>query len=148
MWHATYMQVNQSDSWLLVIGSQIEILTLSLSLSHNLCFKYSNGSCNPILDICISKSFQWHKEVFNLMSFDPWNHSLKIQDSIGIPTPKGVHLGMCGFIPSHTPSHSQECKCESHVALLARTFPCLCFGRKPKVRVVTKRLKNIQNVWI
>jgi hypothetical protein len=29
------------------------------------------------------------------MSFDPYNRSLKIQESIGIPTPKvGAHLGV------------------------------------------------------
>jgi hypothetical protein len=30
------------------------------------------------------------------MGFDPYNCSLKIQESIGTPTPKmGAHLGMC-----------------------------------------------------
>jgi len=37
------------------------------------------------------------------MSFDPCNCSLKIWEYIGIPIPKvGVHLGMWGFIPSHS----------------------------------------------
>jgi len=37
------------------------------------------------------------------MSFDPYNHSLKIWESIGTPTSKmGVHLGVWGFIPSHS----------------------------------------------
>jgi hypothetical protein len=36
------------------------------------------------------------------MSFDPYNHPLKIQKSIGTSTPNvGVHLGMWGFILSH-----------------------------------------------
>jgi len=40
------------------------------------------------------------------MNFDPCDTSLKIRNSIGIPTPKmGVHLGMCGFIP-HTPMNA------------------------------------------
>jgi hypothetical protein len=40
----------------------------------------------------------------NPMSFDPWNCSLKICESIWIPTPKvGAHLGVCEFIPSHCP---------------------------------------------
>jgi len=35
------------------------------------------------------------------MNFDPYNRPLKIQESIGPPTPKvGVHLGVWGFIPS------------------------------------------------
>ncbi len=49
-----------------------------------------------------SKRFQWYKKLFNVMGFDPCNRSLKIRESIGTPTPKvGVHLGVCGFIPSH-----------------------------------------------
>ncbi len=37
------------------------------------------------------------------MNFDLSNYSLKIQKSIRILTPKvGVHLGMCGLIPSHS----------------------------------------------
>ncbi len=72
---------------------------------HNLCFKYSNGSCEPILDIYVSWAFQWNKELFNWMSFEPWNFSLKIWESIGTPIPKvGAHLGVCGFIPSHSPT--------------------------------------------
>jgi hypothetical protein len=39
------------------------------------------------------------------MSFDPYNRFLKIGDSIETPTPKmGVHLGVWGFIPSHSPT--------------------------------------------
>ncbi len=67
------------------------------SFSHNLCFNYSNEPCKLILDIYVSKAFQWYKKIFNLMNFDTWNCSLKNQESIGTPTPKiGVHLGMCG----------------------------------------------------
>jgi len=56
------------------------------------------------LDIYVSRAFQWYKDFFNLMSFDSYNHLLKIQKSIGTPTPKvGAHLGVCGFIHSHSP---------------------------------------------
>jgi hypothetical protein len=51
MWHVTFTQVNQGNSWLLVVGSQIGNLTLDPSFDHNLCFKYPNGSCEPILNI-------------------------------------------------------------------------------------------------
>jgi hypothetical protein len=51
MLHTTYTQVNHSDSWLLVVGSQIGNLTPIPSFGHNLCFKYPNGSCEFILDI-------------------------------------------------------------------------------------------------
>jgi hypothetical protein len=61
MWHATCTQVNQGDSWLLVIESQIGTLTPNPSFGYNLYFKYSNGTCEPILDIYIPKDFQWYK---------------------------------------------------------------------------------------
>jgi hypothetical protein len=38
------------------------------------------------------------------MGFDPYNGSLKIQESIETLTPKvGVHLGVWRFILSHSP---------------------------------------------
>jgi len=57
MWHATYTQVNQGDSRILMVGNQIGSLTPNLSFCHNLCFKYSNGSHEFNLDIYISISF-------------------------------------------------------------------------------------------
>jgi hypothetical protein len=102
IWHATYTQVNQGDSRLLMVGSQIDTLTSGPSFNHNLCFKNSNGTWVPILDIYILGVFQWYKLFFNLMNFDLCNLSLKIRESIRIPTPKvGDHLGVCEFIPSH-----------------------------------------------
>jgi hypothetical protein len=85
-----------------VVGSQIENLILDLSFSYNLCFKYPNGSCELIINIYVSRSFQWYKEIFNPMNFNPWNCPLKIQESIGTLTFKvRAHLQLCGFIPSH-----------------------------------------------
>jgi hypothetical protein len=78
MWHVIYAQVNQGDSQLLMVKSQIDTLILGLSFDHNLCFKYSNDSYEPILDIYVLKSFQWYKEIFNPMIFDLWNYFLKI----------------------------------------------------------------------
>jgi hypothetical protein len=51
MWHVTWMQINQSNSWLLVVGSQIGSLIPRLFFGHDLCFKYSNGTCKLILNI-------------------------------------------------------------------------------------------------
>jgi hypothetical protein len=34
-----------------------DALNFGFSLSHNLCFKFSNGPCEPILDIYISRAF-------------------------------------------------------------------------------------------
>ncbi len=45
---------------ILVVRSQIANLTPNLSLGHNLCFNYPNGSCELILGIQIPRSFQWY----------------------------------------------------------------------------------------
>jgi hypothetical protein len=103
MLHATCTWGNWINSWLLMVGSQIANLTPDLSFGHNLCFKCPNGLCKPISNIYISISFQWYKDLFNPMNFDPCNHLLKIWKSIGTPIPQmGVHLGVWGFIPSHS----------------------------------------------
>jgi hypothetical protein len=60
MWQKTCTQVNQGDSWFLVVESQIAqigSLIPGLSFGHNLCFKYPNGSCEPILNIYVSINF-------------------------------------------------------------------------------------------
>jgi hypothetical protein len=80
-------------------------LTFDPSFGHNLCLKYLNGSCEPILDIYIPRNFQWYKELFNPINFDPWNLPLKIRESMGTPIPKmRAHLGVCGFILLHSPT--------------------------------------------
>jgi hypothetical protein len=105
MWQATCTQINQSNSRLLVVMNQINTLTFSLSFGHNLCFKYPNGSYESILGIYVQRAFQWYKEIFNPMNFDTWNCPLKIWKSIKTPIPKvEAHLGMWGFIPSHSPT--------------------------------------------
>jgi hypothetical protein len=102
MWHATFMQGNQGNFWFLVVKSQIGNLTLDPSFGHNLCFKCSNGLCEPILDIYVLKYFQRYKKLLNPMSFDPCNCLMKIGKSIGTPIPKmRFHLGVWEFIPSH-----------------------------------------------
>ncbi len=63
MLHVTYTQVNQGDSWFVVVESQIGNLIRGFSFGHNLCFKYPNGSCEPILNIYIPKAFQRYKKL-------------------------------------------------------------------------------------
>jgi hypothetical protein len=82
MSHATYMRGNWVDSRLLVLGSQIANLTPGLFLGHNLCFRCPNGQCELISDIYISVTFQYYKEIFEPMGFDPCNCALKIWESI------------------------------------------------------------------
>jgi hypothetical protein len=111
MLHVTCMQGNRGDSRLLVVESEIVNLALGPSFDHNLCFKCPNGSCKPILDIYVPKAFQWYEGLHNPMNFDPFNYSLKIQESIGTPTPKvGSSLGSVEVQFSHSPilSTSQE----------------------------------------
>jgi len=132
------VQTNQGDSQLLVVGSQIGNLIPGLSFGHNLCLKYPNGSCEPILNIFISIDFQWCKGHFNPMIFEPYNRPLKIKESIETLILKaGAHLGVCGFIPSHFSTLPGSMKCDSWASLLAYTFASPCFGHKPKVRVAT-----------
>jgi hypothetical protein len=100
--YVIYKQINQGNSWLWMVGSQIGSLTLSISFGHNLCFKYLNGTYEPILNIYILKTLQWYNEIFDLMNLGSWKCSLKIWRSIGLSTPKmGTHLKKCGFIVSH-----------------------------------------------
>jgi hypothetical protein len=107
MSHTTCTQGNRVDSWLLVVGNQIVNLNSGPSYGHNLCFKCPNKSCEPTLDIYVPRAFQWYKKLDNPMSFDSYNCSLKIQESIGTPTPKmGAHLGVWMFIFSHSPTIS------------------------------------------
>jgi hypothetical protein len=113
--HATCTQGNWDDSRLLVIKSQIANLTIVLSFGHNLCFRCPNGRCKPISDIYASISFQWHKELFEKMGFDPCNRALKIWEFIWDSNSQHgsslgsvrVHSGVWGSIPSHS-LHSWE----------------------------------------
>jgi hypothetical protein len=56
--HATRMHGNRVNSRHFVVGSQTVKLTPSLSFYHNLCYKYPNGSCELILNIYTSITFQ------------------------------------------------------------------------------------------
>jgi hypothetical protein len=91
-----------------MVRSQIGNLTPSSFFGHNLCFKYPNGSCKPILDIYVLIAFQRYKEIFNIIKFDPYIRPLNFLESIKTPIPKmEAHLGVWGFIPSHFPTLSK-----------------------------------------
>ncbi len=168
MLHATYTQGNRGDSWLLVVRSQTGSLTLGPSFGHNLCFRYPNEQCEPILDIYILRDFQWYKERYKPLSFGRWNLSLKFWESTGTPSPKvGVALGEWGFTPScsltlsYTPG-SMWCdsRASSRPFTLVTSLPWLpgflltcnlvspCLGRKPKARVATINLTSVaDDTW-
>jgi hypothetical protein len=51
------MHLLEGDSRLLIGKGQIGTFTPDPSFGHNFCFKYSNGSCKPILNIYVSRTF-------------------------------------------------------------------------------------------
>jgi hypothetical protein len=120
-----------------MIGSQIANLNPGLSFGHNLCFNYPNVSYEPILNIYVPRAFQGYKEHFNSMGFDPYNHSLKIWESIKLQLPRWELTWQCGGSFSHTLPHSQEHEIFYWASLLARTFASLCLVCEPKARVAT-----------
>jgi hypothetical protein len=109
MWHTTCTQVNQGNSWLLVVKNQIHNLTTNFSFSHNLFLNYPNGSCELILNIYVPRTFPCYKELFNPMSFDPCNRSFKIWSvHLNSNSQSGSSLGnVKGSFP-HTFLHSRK----------------------------------------
>jgi hypothetical protein len=102
MLHAICTHENRVDSWLLVVGSQIVNLTPDPSFGHNLCFRCSNGQCEPILDIYVSRDFHWYKK--NSSShwvLTPEIALWKFGSPPALQLPKWNSLGVWGFIPSH-----------------------------------------------
>ncbi len=83
--HSTCTPQGWVNSWLLVVGSQTNSLTLDPSFCHNLCCKCSNGSCEAIFDIYTSINFQWHEECLKARCFDPCNWTLKFWESRRTP---------------------------------------------------------------
>jgi hypothetical protein len=72
------------------------------------------------------------------MGFDPYNYLLKVQDSIKTPTPKvGAHLGVWGFIPSHSPTLLGTWNVTPKLHSSPASFASPYFGHKPKIRVAT-----------
>ncbi len=111
------------------------------SFGHSLCFKYPNGSCEPILSIYIPRALPWIKDVFNPMNFDPWNFPPRIQESIRTPIPKvGVHLGVWGFIPSHSLTLLRTWNVTPRLHSWPTFLQALYLGRELKVRVTTSFL--------
>jgi hypothetical protein len=98
--HSTCTHRGQVDSRLLVVGSQTGSLTLGPSFDHNLCCKCPNDSCEAILDIYTSRSFQQYKKHLNAKCFDPCNRVLNFWESQR--TPK---------------SHFRECEWRPHTSL-------------------------------
>jgi len=125
------MQGNRVDSRLLVVGSQTTNLTPDLSFGHNLCFRYPNGSCEPILNIYISIFFQWYKEFFNPLSFWP------LQSLFEHPRVHWDSNSQGGSSLGSAKVHSLTLSFTPKLPLLARNLVSPCFSHKPKARVTT-----------
>jgi hypothetical protein len=105
MSHATCMQINWGDSWLLVVESQIG----NLIPSHFLAITY-------VLNIQMDHANPFKTSRFQKLSNDIRNFSIqwfltplialwRFKSPLG---PKvGVHLGVWGFISSHSPTFSR-----------------------------------------
>jgi hypothetical protein len=154
IWHATWTQGNWVDSRLLVIGNQITNLTCDLSFGHKLCFRSPNGLRDPILDIFVLITFQWYKKLFNPMGFDPYNFPLKIWES---QSPKmGVHLGVWGFIPSHSFALPRAWYVSLGLPSWPKTLQALALVASLKLRLQQKtfqciqghELNNIHIAWV
>jgi hypothetical protein len=101
--HLTCMHRGRVDSRLLMVRSQTANLTPDLSFNHNLCCRCPNGPCEAIFDIYTSLTFQWYKEHPNARCFDPWNWTLKFQESRRLPK-----------------SQFRECEFHPHTSLKTR----------------------------
>jgi len=110
--HSTCTHRDRVDSRLLMVVSQIASSIPGPSFDHNLYCRCPNDSCEAILDIYTSISFQWYKEHFNARCFDPCNHVLNFWESRRIPK-----------------SHFWECEWWPHISLkegLRHLRACLC----------------------
>ncbi len=127
-----------------MIESQIANLIFGLSFSHNLCFNYSNGSCDPILNIYVPRishdirnfSIQW---VFTL-TIVLWI----FESPLGLQLSKWELTWECrvhSLTHSYTPGNM---KCDSQTSFLARTFASPCLGREPYDRVATYNMSPFQ----
>jgi hypothetical protein len=106
-------------------------------------------STEPISDIYTSISFQWYKEFYKTMRFDPCNYILKILESFGTPTPNmGIPLGVWGFMPSHSLHSRDHVKWLLGVLSWPATLQPPCLGREPKAKVTTSNLCMFFFVWI
>jgi len=142
----TYTQGNWGEPQLLMVKRQIGNLAPCLCFGHNLCLKCPNWSCEPILNIYVPRDFQWCKELFNLINFDPYNRFLKIWESIGFNSQNESSLGnvrVHSLTFSYTPG---SMRCDSWASFLARIVASPCLGRKPKARVATNKRWVIHNL--
>ncbi len=132
-----------------MVGSQISNLTFDLSFGHNLCFKYSNETCKPILDIYILESFKWYNELFSRMNFEPTITLWKFKSQLGFQLPKWEPtLGVCGFIPSHPPTFMGAWNVTLELHPWPAPLKALTLDEKPRLRLQhCFTMVNRPNIW-
>jgi hypothetical protein len=94
------MRENQGDSWLLVIRSQTANLIPIPSFGHNLCFRCSNGSREPISNIYTFQDLSNYIRNASIHLF--FTPKIALWRFRGPTLKMRVHLGVWGFIPSHS----------------------------------------------
>ncbi len=85
--HFTCMHRNRVDSRFLVVESQITSLTPGPSFNHNLYCRCPNGSCEAILDIYTSRTFQRYKKRLNAKCLTPTIVLWVFESPGGFPSP-------------------------------------------------------------
>jgi hypothetical protein len=98
--HSICTHRDRVDSRLFVVESQTANLTPGFSFDYNLCYKCPNGSCEAILDIYTSSTFQRYKEHLKVRCFGFYNWALKLRESQRTPS-----------------SHFWECESHLHTCL-------------------------------
>jgi len=96
--HSSRRRREEVDSWLLVVGSQTTSLIPNPSFAQNVGYRWPNYQCEAILDIYVSRPFQWHQEHLNARCFGPCCRALNIRKSRR--TPNLQLFQVLGFAPT------------------------------------------------
>ncbi len=91
-----------------MVGSQIGTLTIGLSFGHNLCFKYSNGMCKPILHIYVPRVFDGIRNFSIQWILTPTIILWKFRSPSGLQFPKWEPTWECVSSFPHTFLHSRK----------------------------------------
>ncbi len=150
MLHATYTQVNQVDSWLLMVKSQTTNLTPDLLLAISCVSDVQMGHASPFQ----TSTFQY--------LFNDINNSLVhwvLTPAIALWTFRSPQdsNSQCGSSLGSVRAYSLTLSCtpgsmrhDSQASLLARNLATPYLGRKPKAKVVTSFVMEKINVmqWL
>jgi hypothetical protein len=134
---AHHLHTSKLGPFLTFSGYELNyFLTITCVLSTEM------GGVNPFSTSTFQK-FSNGTRNFNLMNFDHYNRSLKVQESIRTPTSKllevGAHSGV--WVHSFTPSYTHgSMKFDFQTSLLCCTFASPCLGPEPKARVAKPNL--------